>query len=483
MPMLRRHSFSSLYRPTSADVDSDGSHDQRSVDDLDLANFSDTGHSEGSTTRPAPRRSISRSNSLSNLSSKAAAVASLGLIAGAEAFAGGSTAAGMSTGRMTRRGSMESATSDHHAGNTLSRSNSARSLNSAASTNSMGSVASASSLTSLNMVDPSTLMDVGSHMSGILDVSNGIDASSVLHTSTNLLSKISNTEMISSALVGAANRVFGGDQKKVEAELFGDLSLASGLMQLAGPKHNKMATEATGIVSRCFGLISDYLPNGVVSPEEAVFQSCMMAISAASLTKSLQPVVANGALNQPATFHEKKAYSVFKKHANMPWLQYKKMLAEAADWIDLDQYEGVEDKVDDHDDGNFLYLVARGDAFDLDVDSSSLGLMGTLNVADKIKHGNKNTNTTDPASSDQNKNANAGRRPAQVCAPRAGAKLLRIDTTKLLDLMEADEVMAESVKSIVFADMQEKLMGFVSSQAAQGYDENPQLPGEVAFVQ
>lgn len=396
-------------------------------------------------------------------------MASLGLIAGAEAFTGGaSAAAGMSTGRMARRGSMESASSDHCAGNTLTRSSSARSLNSAASTNSMGSVASAASLTSLNMVDPSTIMDMGSHMSGILDGSNGIDASSVLHTSTNLLSKISNTEMISSALVGAANRFFGGDQKKVQAEVFGDLSLASGLMQFAGPK-NKMATEATGIVSRCFGLISDYLPDGVVSPEEAVFQSCMMAISAASLSKSLQPVVANGALNQPATFHEKKAYSVFKKHANMPWLQYKKMLAKAADWIDLDQYESVEDKVDDHDDGNFLYLVARGDAFDLDVDSSSLGLMGTLNLADKIKHGNNNTNN-----------------PAQICAPRAGAsgaKLLRIDTTKLLDLMKTDEVMAESVKSIVFADMQEKLMGFVSSQAAHGNDENPQLPGEVAFGQ
>ena len=396
-------------------------------------------------------------------------MASLGLIAGAEAFTGGaSAAAGMSTGRMARRGSMESASSDHCAGNTLTRSSSARSLNSAASTNSMGSVASAASLTSLNMVDPSTIMDMGSHMSGILDGSNGIDASSVLHTSTNLLSKISNTEMISSALVGAANRFFCGDQKKVQAEVFGDLSLASGLMQFAGPK-NKMATEATGIVSRCFGLISDYLPDGVVSPEEAVFQSCMMAISAASLSKSLQPVVANGALNQPATFHEKKAYSVFKKHANMPWLQYKKMLAKAADWIDLDQYESVEDKVDDHDDGNFLYLVARGDAFDLDVDSSSLGLMGTLNLADKIKHGNNNTNN-----------------PAQICAPRAGAsgaKLLRIDTTKLLDLMKTDEVMAESVKSIVFADMQEKLMGFVSSQAAHGNDENPQLPGEVAFGQ
>lgn len=483
----RRHSFSSLYRLSSADVDADASNDQQ------LANFSDIGNSEEASTRDlAPRRPISRSNSLSNLSSKAAAVASLGLIAGAEAF---------TSGAATATATASASTSDHHAGagNTLTRSNSARSLTSVASNNSLASAASASSLTSLNVVDPSTLMDVGSHMSAILDgSSNGsgldVDVPSALRTSTNLLSKISNTEMISSALVGAANRVFDNDQKKVEAEVFGDLSLVSGLVQLANTAghKNKMAFEATGIVSRCFGLLSDYIPDGVVSPEEAVFQSCMLAISAASLTKSLQPVVSTkGGLNgQTVTYHEKKAYSVFRKHAAMPWLQYRKMLAEAADWIDLDPYEGVEDKVSDHDDGNFLYLVARGDAFDLDVESSSLGLMGTLNLADKIKHAGNNNKTnansnTDPASSssDQAEDANAGRRPAQVCAPRAGAsgaKLLRISTPKLLNLMKADEIMAESVKSIVLADMQEKLMGFVSSQNA---DENPQLPGEVAFVQ
>ena len=95
-------------------------------------------------------------------------------------------------------------------------------------------------------------MDVGSHMSEILDgsgVSNGLDIPSALRASTNLLSKISNTEMISSALVGAANRVFDNDQKKVEAEVFGDLSLASGLVQLAATAghRNKMAFEATGM--------------------------------------------------------------------------------------------------------------------------------------------------------------------------------------------------------------------------------------------
>ena len=123
--------------------------------------------------------------------------------------------------------------------------------------------------------------------------------------------------------------------------------------------------------------------------------------------------------------------------------------------------------------------MARGDAFDLDVDSSSLGLLGTLNLADKIKHmGNK----------EKKGDANNGRPAAQVCAPRAGAsgaKLLRIDTTRLLGLMEDDEAIADSVKSIVFADMQEKLMGFVASSqsASAAHDENPQLPGEVAFVQ
>ena len=202
----------------------------------------------------------------------------------------------------------------------------------------------------------------------------------------------------------------------------------------------------------------------------------------------------------------------------MSWLQYKKLLAGAADWVDLDRYvlfsllwiyiniyiyiliypiisqyllchnkifstnryESVEDKVANHDDANYLYLVARGDAFDLDVDSSSLGLLGTLNLADKIKHlGNK----------EKNGDVNNGRPAAQVCAPRAGAsgaKLLRIDTAKLLGLMEEDEAMADSIKSIVLADMQEKLLDFVvssQSSASAAQDENPQLPGEVAFVQ
>ena len=54
-----------------------------------------------------------------------------------------------------------------------------------------------------------------------------------------------------------------------------------------------------------------------------------------------------------------------------------------------------------------------------------------------------------------------------------------------LTLNEDDEAIADSVKSIVFADMQEKLMGFVASSqsASAAHDENPQLPGEVAFVQ
>ena len=488
--MIRRHSSTSLYRLSAAAVDSDDARGtSSSLDDISIAesgaSTSTTCIDGVDTVDAAPRRPISRSNSLSNLSSKAAAVASLGLIAGAEAFAATSS----STGRMTRHGSMESVSSEQHshgpAGNTLSRSASARSLVSASSTCGGSAVPSvcASSATSLNMADPAAMMDVGAHMSSLLDGfdGSGIDVPAAVRTSTDLLSRISNTEMISSALVGAANRVFSGDEKKVEATVFGDLSLGAGLMTLAGATKNKAALEATGLASRVFGLISDYLPDGVVSPDEAIFQACMMAISAASLAKAIRPVVPAGYSHQPTTYHEKKVYSqLFKKFGNMSWLQYKKLLAGTADWVDLDRYESVEDKVPDHDDAKYLYLVARGDAFDLDVDSSSLGLMGTLNLADKIKHlGRK----------EKNGDANNGRRPgpAQVCAPRAGAsgaKLLRIDTTKLLGLMEADEAMADSIKSIVFADMQEKLMDFcVSSQSAAAQEENPQLPGEVAFVQ
>jgi hypothetical protein len=508
MPMARRHSFSSLFRPSSLLEGLDSDDSQHSLDDMAIAELSssrlDTA-TEASTNPPLRRSSgggISRSNSLSNLSSKAAAVASLGLIAGAEAFSGTGAAAAASSGRMARRGSMESASSNPNAGSgsTLSRTASARSLASASASSGGASVASAShnSLTSLNMVDPSTLMDAGSHVSGILD-NSGLsidDLSSALqhgvHSSSTLLSKISNTEAIASALAGAANRVFD-DNKKAQAEVFGDLSLASGLAHFTHMGKNKNVMEITGIASRVCGLISDYLPDGVISPEEAVFQSCMMAVSAASLSKSLQPVLASSLSDARAqgpgvAFHEKKAYSLFRKVGNLPWLQYRKILAEAGSWIDLDRYESVEDKVDDHDDANYLYLVARGDAFDLDVDSSSLGLLGTLNLADKIKHHHRGARTTNGGGK-ATIPPDESRPPAQACAPRAGAsgaKLLRIDTTKLLDLMDKDEVLADSVKAVVFADMQEKLMGLVQSKSADHHphvrDENPQLPGEVMFV-
>lgn len=250
----------------------------------------------------------------------------------------------------------------------------------------------------------------------------------------------------------------------VESELFNDFAHV-GLDLSTFVRPATVLLRLSIVIGRICAILSDYLPDGTMNPEEVVFQSLMLIVAAGACLQSFLPLVL--AATAKMTYRDGRAYSKMFQPLGITWTQYKAMVAVALDWVQVEPHEYVTKQQQDKNetDNQYMYWLYAGDAqlrcssgkYIQNVTASGSGyngLFGELQFAQLLdKTSSSSTGTTSKS--------------PDIQAGGTGATLVRIHVKKLRMLMDQDEKLAEAIQSLLVKGMQEKLSAFMEQDSNQ----------------
>ena len=305
------------------------------------------------------------------------------------------------------------------------------------------------------------------------------------------------------------------EDPQVESELLTDVAhVALDLITFASP--TRALLRLSLCVGRMLAIAADWVPDHYLHPEEWLFQGFMLAVSFGLLAKTALPVLPALLHQSTNRYGEKRAYgALFKRHGGLSWVQTKMILAGGgAEWFELEKGEVVvmmeEANEEDGGDGDamviaeghdgYLYWLQKGEAellicsgdtclskeravatasWDSDASIDEVAILGELEFARKMqdqqskvkaaknKKAEKKTKESAVASAiptgmasnlkESLSNDISVSTTTKIRAGPSGATLLRLDAALLLKLMDDDDALADGIRSIVFAGMQDKL--------------------------
>ena len=259
------------------------------------------------------------------------------------------------------------------------------------------------------------------------------------------------------------------DDPRVESELFTDAShVALDLITFVSP--GRALLRLSLLLGRVFAIMADWVPDHAMLPEEMVFQSVMLAVSASLLVKSCTPMLP--ALLTTTSYREKRAYKALFAKYGLSWMQFKMVMAFASEWVEIPPNGRLADNTTSNanasDADGHVYWLQKGEAEliinDITIQhvvasssssSGQLSILGELEFARQLQQ--RKASKKGGSSIEDSSTTHQVSPSCKIKAGPNGATLLRIDATKLLKLMDEDDQLADSIRSIIFAGMQEKL--------------------------
>lgn len=246
----------------------------------------------------------------------------------------------------------------------------------------------------------------------------------------------------------------------MEAEILSDVStVALDFSTLLSP--NTAVIRLVTLVGRVLLLSSDYIQDQYISPDEWIFQLGMLAISTRSFIRSVRPIVSASISNSTLTVRDRKAYSLLFDIVGLSMLQFKTLLSsKTAEWVQLDSNEEIVMN------GEYIYWLYSGETSSLiptedcrectasKNSSLSSRIFGEVHFAVMLQESLSKKNKEKRVESTK-KMVSEG--SSSLTAGEGGAVLLRISTSKLLELMSDDNELSLSVQRLVLLCMQEKL--------------------------
>lgn len=238
----------------------------------------------------------------------------------------------------------------------------------------------------------------------------------------------------------------------VEAELLTDMAhVALDFVAFFGPA--TMVIRLMAIIGRLFTIGADYVPDHAMNIEEVIFQAVMLAMASSGFIQSIMPAFL--ATSTQTTFRDSRIFLKTFSRAGMSWMQYKTMAAVALDWIQVDggtiimSEEMSNPSLQDY--FFFLYegsVSIHSQGEDL-IEVTTPSLLGEIQFARKLDGELEETDFP----------------KTTIKAGVQGATLLRIHSSKLVNLMKNDDKLAKSIRSLIFKAMQEKLSSAMTRKA------------------
>jgi len=285
----------------------------------------------------------------------------------------------------------------------------------------------------------------------------------------------------------------GNKEHRVEVE-----SKAMSLAAHATLDFAEMWTQATvairvaEVVGRLMVVGQNFLPGHTFMPDEMVFQLGFLVVSMQSLHKVVQPKIK--AAQQAATGNyrmtpgDRKAYQTLFKPAGLDWNQYREISLDSMEWVHLESGQtmqtgttNAEEKKDaGNEDESVMYWLHKGevcvDKQAGDEECSLEQLVGGNNSGTNLIGEDQLAEVLGLSSSNLDLHAAGpnGARPAHhITAGQAGAKLLKINTQKLEQVIRHDNGLASSVHKLLFRCMQDKLNDAKQQQRRGPFGEAP----------
>ena len=249
---------------------------------------------------------------------------------------------------------------------------------------------------------------------------------------------------------------------QLEAEVLSDVShVALDFTTLLGP--NTATIRLITLIGRVLVLSSDYIQDQYISPDEGIFQLVMLALSTRSFVRSVRPMMAAFTSNSTLTVRDRKAYSLLFDIIGMSVLQFKTLLtSKTLEWVQLGPNEEMQL------DGEFIYWLYSGETSSSieDCNSNSTSnsissrIFGEVEFARKLQeplHTASKKKKKSKVKEEESEEVASESKQKKICVGEDGAVLLRVSTSKLLELMSDDAELSASIQRLVLLCMQEKL--------------------------
>ncbi|KAL3792572.1 hypothetical protein HJC23_005542 [Cyclotella cryptica] len=251
---------------------------------------------------------------------------------------------------------------------------------------------------------------------------------------------------------------------QLEAGLLNDCShIAEDFTTFISP--NTAWNRFFSVLGRVLVISSDYIPDHYISPDEALFQTFMLAMSIQMLLKSVFPVIKAASSKASLSVRDRRAFTQLFRAVDVSVLQFKTLLtSRALEWVELDHHDEV------HLNGDHMYWLHSGDISSsfhdsdantqdkttLQVSNRMFGVVFFAKVLqDSMKKDSKKRTKLEKVkvADDSSKSVN---HETLVAGPN-GAIVLKICTAELLKAMDHDQQLSNSISRLVLLWMHEQL--------------------------
>lgn len=258
-----------------------------------------------------------------------------------------------------------------------------------------------------------------------------------------------------------------------------------------------VALRAVTVLGRVCAILADYIPDHSMLPDELLFQVFMLSVSSFALVQAALPTAFSITASN-ISLKDGKAFATLFAPSGTTWAQFKALLAvQALDWVTLEPEETVSTraadaasttndsksgkKTNEDDDEEYIYWLYSGTvavhetsndgamASHYNVSASrrredaGRGLLGErrllrrLNEKSKNQSGNKKKRSDSSSSDAPASSTSPSRSTLTVTATAPDTTLLRIHTGNLHLLMNNDQQLADSIRSMLFSSLEAKL--------------------------
>lgn len=264
--------------------------------------------------------------------------------------------------------------------------------------------------------------------------------------------------------------VISTTEQNIQAQIFADLAhIILDFATVFSP--DTIVLRLFVLCGRAFSILSDFIPDGEMTPDELLFQASMFTLSSNNLVKKCVPLLRS--CNQTASFRDRRLYQNVFSQAGFSLAQYTSLLANGAlEWVEIPprsihlenednllvSYRGIVFHPGNGND-NAIYGKRNG--------RRHHDFIGNLSAAAK--------KLTDEGLKKRSAEARKKRSLLRVQTGSIEATLLRINTRRLLEAVSEDDVIAECVKNLYFNAIQDKLTYYepAGSQVVNTPDSDP----------
>jgi len=256
----------------------------------------------------------------------------------------------------------------------------------------------------------------------------------------------------------------------VESALFGDLShLALDFSIFMISPEQTALLRLLSLIGRLFSLLSDYIPDHSMRPDELAFQTVMLGISSVLFTRSVTPRLIAFIPKQSVGLPNRRDVLAFRtlfEPAGLTWMQQKTLFANGAfTWEEIESEDNLTTSQDvgkNNQTDLFWVYDEFSKTFETPDNVGELGCIQFLQQFEKRKNPKKDFSKSSigqtSSTNDVNELLSSYKNDLQE-----GTVLLSINVEKVIRLIEDNEDLSVSMLLLVVNCLQQKVLDHVVS--------------------